>query len=171
MSLTRRSFVWAVVALLGIVVAAALTWSVTKLAAQRIGLSSEPLSVIRGLAPATGRPKSAASQGDGEPPKATVGRNGSVASPPPPATSTLPSITATPPSITATPPPVTASAPPVTATAPAATATPAPSAGPAQNAPRASAGGSGSLNGGDHPDDSSGGPRLGSNGGHVGRDD
>jgi hypothetical protein len=42
---------WAAAALLGIAVTAALTWSVSHLAGQRIGLSSEPLSVNHGLAP------------------------------------------------------------------------------------------------------------------------
>jgi hypothetical protein len=40
-----------VIALLGIATAAALTWSVSRLAGQHIGLSSAPLSVIQGLAP------------------------------------------------------------------------------------------------------------------------
>ena len=51
MTLTRRGLLWAVAALLGIAVTAALTWSVSRLAAEHIGLSSEPVSVIQGLAP------------------------------------------------------------------------------------------------------------------------
>jgi len=51
MTLTRRGFLWAFAAMLGIAVTAALTWSVSRLAGQRIGLSSEPASVIHGLAP------------------------------------------------------------------------------------------------------------------------
>jgi hypothetical protein len=49
--ITRRGVLWAAGALLGIAVTAALTWSVSQLSSQRIGLSSQPLSVIRGLAP------------------------------------------------------------------------------------------------------------------------
>lgn len=44
-----------VVALAGIVVTAALTWSVQRLTGERIGLSSTPPTVIRGLAPARPR--------------------------------------------------------------------------------------------------------------------
>jgi hypothetical protein len=51
MTITRRGAMWAAGALLGIAVTAALTWSVSQLSSQRIGLSSQPLSVIRGLAP------------------------------------------------------------------------------------------------------------------------
>jgi hypothetical protein len=50
---TRRGIFWAMAALVGIVVAAALTWSASQLAGQRIGLASEPLSVTNGLAPAS----------------------------------------------------------------------------------------------------------------------
>lgn len=51
MNMTRRGVLWAAGALLGIAVTAALTWSVSRLSGQRIGLSSQPLSVIRALAP------------------------------------------------------------------------------------------------------------------------
>jgi hypothetical protein len=51
MTITRRGIMWAAGALLGIAVTAALTWSVSQLSGQRIGLSSQPLSVIRALAP------------------------------------------------------------------------------------------------------------------------
>jgi hypothetical protein len=51
MKITRRGVLWAAGALLGIAVTAALTWSVSQLSSQRIGLSSQPLSVIRSLAP------------------------------------------------------------------------------------------------------------------------
>jgi hypothetical protein len=52
--MTRRGFLWTVTALLGIGATAALTWSVSRLAGERIGLSSAPLSVIHGLAPPRG---------------------------------------------------------------------------------------------------------------------
>ena len=56
MTVTRQGLLWALAALLGIAVTAALTWSVSQLAGQRIGLSSQPLSVIHGLAQAHAAP-------------------------------------------------------------------------------------------------------------------
>jgi uncharacterized membrane protein YgcG len=49
--MTRRATLWAAIALLGIAASAALAWSASQLASQRIGLSSAPLSVAAGLAP------------------------------------------------------------------------------------------------------------------------
>lgn len=49
--MTRRTVLWAALALLGIAASAALAWTASQLASQRIGLSSEPLSVAAGLAP------------------------------------------------------------------------------------------------------------------------
>ncbi len=46
-----RSTIWTLAALLGIVLAAGVTWATSQLTSQRIGLSSEPLSAGRGLAP------------------------------------------------------------------------------------------------------------------------
>ncbi len=51
--ITRATALWLTLALLGIAVAAALTWSVQKVAGERIGLASAPLSLVRGLAPHT----------------------------------------------------------------------------------------------------------------------
>lgn len=51
MIVTRRGTLWVLVALLGLAVTAALTRSVSQLAGQKIGLASEPVSVIHGLAP------------------------------------------------------------------------------------------------------------------------
>lgn len=48
-----RAALWALLALLGIILAAALTWTVMRLTGVHIGLSSAPVSVVRGLAPAT----------------------------------------------------------------------------------------------------------------------
>lgn len=48
-----RAALWALLALLGIVLAAALTWTVMRLTGVHIGLASAPVSVVRGLAPAT----------------------------------------------------------------------------------------------------------------------
>ncbi len=53
--MTRRGVLWAVAALLGIVLTAALTWSVSRIAGQRIGLSYVPVRVIKSLAPAPPR--------------------------------------------------------------------------------------------------------------------
>lgn len=52
MRLNRRHVVWATVALLGLAAPAALTFSITRLTGQHIGLTAQPLSVIKGLAPA-----------------------------------------------------------------------------------------------------------------------
>ena len=49
--MTRRSLLTAAVAVLGLALSAALAWSASQLAGQRIGLASEPLSVQQGLAP------------------------------------------------------------------------------------------------------------------------
>jgi len=46
-----RGALWAVLALLGIALAAGLTWSVMRLSGEHIGLASAPISVVRGLAP------------------------------------------------------------------------------------------------------------------------
>jgi hypothetical protein len=54
--MTRRALLWTAAALLGIVLSAAVAWATSRLAAQRIGLSSEPLSVLSGLAPQRGNP-------------------------------------------------------------------------------------------------------------------
>lgn len=48
---TRNTVIWISAALLGIVLTAALAWSASQLAGQRIGLSSEPLSALGALAP------------------------------------------------------------------------------------------------------------------------
>ena len=49
--MTRKTLIWTSAALLGIVLTAALAWSASQLAGQRIGLSSEPLSALGSLAP------------------------------------------------------------------------------------------------------------------------
>ncbi len=50
--MTRRSVLTILAALLGIVATAAIAWSASLLAGQRIGLASEPFSVTSHLAPA-----------------------------------------------------------------------------------------------------------------------
>jgi len=55
-AVTRRALLWAVAAVLGIVITAALTWSVSRLTRERIGLSAESPSVVGGLAPAHALP-------------------------------------------------------------------------------------------------------------------
>jgi hypothetical protein len=54
---TRRGILWAAAALAGIVATAALAWSASQLANQQIALSSQPLSVTSGLAPARPVPR------------------------------------------------------------------------------------------------------------------
>lgn len=53
--MSRRAAIWALGALLGIVVTAAITWATSRLTGQHIGLSSEPLSAGRSLAPSAPR--------------------------------------------------------------------------------------------------------------------
>lgn len=59
-----RVALWAVLALLGIVLAAGLTWSVMRLSGEHIGLASAPISVVRGLAPGPGAGRSAPPERD-----------------------------------------------------------------------------------------------------------
>lgn len=47
----RRTVLWIALAVLGIAMSAAIAWSASRLASQRIGLSSAPVSVTAGLAP------------------------------------------------------------------------------------------------------------------------
>ncbi len=49
--MTRRGILTVTIAVLGLALSAALAWSASQLAGQRIGLASEPMSVARGLAP------------------------------------------------------------------------------------------------------------------------
>jgi hypothetical protein len=49
--MTRRTTLWLCAALLGIVASAAVAWTASQFAGQRIGLSSAPPSVVHGLAP------------------------------------------------------------------------------------------------------------------------
>jgi hypothetical protein len=58
-SITRRGLAWAALAVLGIIIAVALSWSVSRLAGRRIGLSSVSPAVVGRLVPpphAHGRP-------------------------------------------------------------------------------------------------------------------
>ena len=48
---TVRRALWVILALLGIALAASLTWAVTRLAGEHIGLAAAPISVVHGLAP------------------------------------------------------------------------------------------------------------------------
>jgi hypothetical protein len=49
--MSRQSALWILAGVLGIVLAAAITWATSQLAGQHIGLSSEPISAARALAP------------------------------------------------------------------------------------------------------------------------
>lgn len=64
MPLSRRQLAWAAIALLGLAVPAVLTWSITQLTGQHIGLAAQPLSVVRSLAPA-GRDSATVSESPG----------------------------------------------------------------------------------------------------------
>jgi hypothetical protein len=47
----RRTALWVAAGVLGIALAAAITWATSQLTSQHIGLSSEPISAARALAP------------------------------------------------------------------------------------------------------------------------
>ena len=49
--MTQRTILWMIAAAMGIFASAAVAWAASQLAGQRIGLSSAPPSVVRGLAP------------------------------------------------------------------------------------------------------------------------
>jgi hypothetical protein len=51
--MSRRGALWVLAGLLGIAIAAGITWATSQLTSQHIGLSSEPLSAARGLAPSS----------------------------------------------------------------------------------------------------------------------
>ena len=53
MIVNRHTVLWIAAALLGIVATATVAWSASQLAATRIGLAGDPLSVTSGLAPAS----------------------------------------------------------------------------------------------------------------------
>jgi len=66
--MSRGAAGWALAALFGIVLAAGIGWATSSLTGQHIGLSSEPLSAVRRLAPATAaapRPGSSARHSGG----------------------------------------------------------------------------------------------------------
>lgn len=50
-AMTRRTALWVLAALLGLAVAAAISWGTSTLTSQHIGLASEPVSAGRSLAP------------------------------------------------------------------------------------------------------------------------
>lgn len=100
--MSARVVLRVLVALAGIVVTAALTWSVQRLTGERIGLSSTPPTVIRGLAPArprTSHPRPASNRGsssaEAPKPTAAVGpKPASGGSAPPSASATAPAAAA-----------------------------------------------------------------------------
>ena len=93
--MSLRSFVWVPAALLAIAVSAAVAWAASQLAGQRIGLTSEPLSVASRLAPPAQTSSPAKAAPKSHPRRAKVSRPRPVA----PARTTS--------SVTAPPPPVT----------------------------------------------------------------
>ena len=142
MALTRRRVLWAVAALLGIAVTAALTWSISQLTAQRIGLSSVPLSMIHGLAP----PHPSGRETPTRPPLWSLPGPGATSSTPARAVSSPPAAAAVPP----------ATVPGAPAAVPSVTGPVAPSVRPGVQAggQSSSSGASPILSGGDHQDDS-----------------
>lgn len=118
--LIRRGALWALLALLGIVLVALCTWSIMQLAGQRIGLASAPVSVVRGLAPASAQASTPAPRQTSPPARpdevrpatttVTVTRTVEV-----PVTQSAPAVT---------PPPVQVTHPPLTAPATTRTTTP-----------------------------------------------
>lgn len=151
--MTRRATLWAAIALLGIAASAALAWSASQLASQRIGLSSAPLSVAAALAPPASPRKRAV-------PRRGQGRSQTRPSKPPgvaapstvsPAT-TVPSVPA---------PAVTASAP-ATVAAQRSSPSPAPAATPRGDS--SGRGGSSRGGGGSSSGSGSGGGHLGGGG-------
>jgi hypothetical protein len=122
MSAPRRTVLVAVVAVLGIAIAAAITWGTSQLVRQRIGLASEPLTAGRRLLPpaptqaqstpaqvtrpATGNPTRGASSG------ARAAPTTSTARPSPPATTTAAPSSVPGPPVTSTAAPSSASSPP-----------------------------------------------------------
>jgi hypothetical protein len=150
----RQTIAWLAAALLGIAATAAIAWTASQLAVQHIGLSSEPLSVASGLAPAqpAGPPARPRHRGESAPETATVTA---------PSTTTV-TVPATPPAT------VMPAAPPAAAPAAPVSSPPAPSAtaatAPATNAPPSNPHG-----GGDDSGSGSGGGGSGNSRSH--RDD
>jgi hypothetical protein len=87
MSTTRRTVLVVLVAVLGITLAAAITWGTSQLVRQRIGLASEPLTAGRRLLPPAG---STPAQTTGFPirPASTTSTSSRTQSPPAPSTAT-----------------------------------------------------------------------------------
>jgi hypothetical protein len=122
---TNRGLLWTAAAIGGIVLTAALAWSASLLAGQRIGLASEPVSVSAGLAPrALGRASPHAPR-RGQPVRAARVHRAAPAPPPAAAsvqTPTTAAVEVAPAPVVTSPPPVatvTTAAPAVTVTAPA----------------------------------------------------
>jgi hypothetical protein len=93
--MTRQTALWALVALLGIVLAAGITWATSQLTSQHIGLSSEPLSAGRRLAPADSATRTTTSRSTRATPAVKV-RTVTVYRTPAPARAPAPARTASP---------------------------------------------------------------------------
>jgi hypothetical protein len=113
MSAPRRTALVAVLAVLGIAIAAAITWGTSQLVRQRIGLASEPLTAGRWLlppvtsTPAQRKPApvtrtSTAAPATGTPPRTQPVPTPSTAGPSPPATTTAAPSSEPPPRATST---------------------------------------------------------------------
>jgi hypothetical protein len=138
MSARRRTALVAIAAVLGIAIAAAITWGTSQLVRQRIGLASEPLTVGRRLLPPAAKHAPARST---RPPGRSRTSNSTRTSAPAPSTTT-----------SSTPTPIP-SAPPVAVPEPTPESSP-PASAPAESS--SSRGGSARDGGGDsssHRDD------------------
>ena len=151
--MSSRTFLCVTAALLGIAATAAVAWSASQLAGQHVGLSAEPLSVARGLAPAT---LSAAHHARGPGERRPAGTQSGGAAPTTvasaPTVPTIPTAVTPPASAPVTPPAPTTAAPTSVASAPR-PAGPTASIATASPTPSRHPGSSG------QPDDSGGGGR------------
>jgi hypothetical protein len=96
MTARRRALVVVVVAVLGIALAAAITWGTSQLVRQRIGLASEPLTAGRRLLPTVaGMPARGETPAQSRHRPSTTSTPSSAPSPRTPATSTSPRQTTT----------------------------------------------------------------------------
>jgi hypothetical protein len=95
----RQSVLWILAGLLGIVLAAVITWATSQLTSQHIGLSSEPISAARALAPPSPEKRSAG--GTRSRTTASSHRGGAAGVPKPPSSSsaTITTVEATSPAV------------------------------------------------------------------------
>lgn len=139
--MSRHTTIWALAALLGIVLTAAITWGTSQLTSQRIGISSEPISAASGLAPRQLEPRATRRTGR-RPSKRT--HTQTTSAPPAPAASPAPA------PATAPTNEQTASAPQPAAPAPQVESAPQSSGAPKSPADDGGGGGGGGKEGSGH---------------------